>query len=88
MPSLIRSVLNRGSLKWVTAFLLVACLAAFLAPQPSEAIACGRQRIYYHNGDIIGGEVWLPVECGCEFYSWGLIGGPFWGEPSHCDDDG
>jgi len=70
-----RFALNPRALLAIKVLLVLAVLCVAFAPTPAEADRCGTE-IYYWDStftDNVGLRGWLPLDCGCQYYHWGII---------------
>lgn len=67
--------LNARALLAIKVLLVLAVLCVAFAPTPADAARCGTE-IYYWDStftDNVGLRGWLPQNCGCQYYHWGII---------------
>jgi hypothetical protein len=55
---------------------LAAALLPGIAGTAEASTRCGTEFYYYSDAsltEVVGVRGWLPEECACQFYSWGVI---------------
>jgi len=59
----------------VKVLLVLVVLFVAVAPNTAEAARCGTEIYYwdYTFTDNVGLRAWLPENCGCIYYHWGII---------------